>query len=251
MKALKVKDRAEARARRAALPTTRPSRFSQPPHHQAKRTPPTRRPAPGSTGTHTRIKLTGVAQRASQAQPQRKQKQNEQRGIRAGGEGDYVGEGLEGADEVPVPAHPELVRLHGGEQRRRRRRFSPAAPRRATAAHLARKLREEEGGGSAELAEREVGPAAVGGVESLRCSALLPSGWGGFGMVELLLRPPPSGWSRRGLVGCDHDGVSLALARLTGGARLLGGLGFSTSTFEVRSSLDFIYRFFLKKKKRA
>jgi hypothetical protein len=146
------------------------------------------------------------SKRPSRAQPQRKQKQNEQRGIRAGGRGgggDYVGEGLEGADEVPVPAHPELVRLHGGEQRRRRRRFSPAAPRRATAAHLARKLREEEGGGSAELAEREVDPAAVGGVESLRCSALLPSGWGGFGMVELLLRPPPSGWSRRGLVGCD------------------------------------------------
>ena len=46
---------------------------------------------------------------------------------REAGSGVYVGEGLEGADEVPVPAHPELVRLHGGWQRRqrwrRRRRF--------------------------------------------------------------------------------------------------------------------------------
>jgi hypothetical protein len=67
MKKLKVKDKAEARARRA-VPTTRPSRFSQPP--QAKRTSPNTTAGTRIDGTeHTRVKLTGVAQQASEPSP--------------------------------------------------------------------------------------------------------------------------------------------------------------------------------------
>jgi hypothetical protein len=114
---------------------------------------------------------------------------------REAGSRDYVGEGLEGADEVPVPAHPELVRLHGGWQRRRRRSG-------ATTAASSAPLRTRSSGRGRELAEEVT-------MMPLRSES---------GASGIAARRPRRRWGRRsgweGRIGSLRLSLSLSLSAL-------------------------------------